>query len=132
MKTIMIVDDEEDQIFSIKTALKKFYGEEYEITSAENGEKCLDLLEKKEKPDLILLDIMMPGMSGWEVFDKIRANPDLKEIPIVFLTARSDEIAEKAGRVLGDDYIEKPVSVDELKKRIDKILNKKQQAINSR
>ena len=120
----MMVDDEEDQIFGIKIALEDSYGDEYEVIPAHNGAECFELLKNNEKPDLILLDIMMPEMSGWRVFDKLKDNPLWKDIPVIFLTARTDEIAEKAGEFLGEDYIEKPVNAEELKNRIDKILKK--------
>jgi CheY-like chemotaxis protein len=126
MKKILLVDDEQDQIFGIKTALENTYQGEFEIIAAENGEKCLNYLEEGKNPDLILLDIMMPEMSGWEVYDKIRDNPDWRHIPIVFLTARTDRIAENAGEFLGDDYIEKPIEIDQLRKRINSILEKQQ------
>ncbi|MCK4348217.1 MAG: response regulator [Thermoplasmatales archaeon] len=126
MKKIMLVDDEEDQVFGIKTALEYTGGDEYEVIPARNGAECFELLKNNETPDLILLDIMMPGMSGWEVFDKLRDNPSWKDIPIVFLTARTDRIAENAGSFLGDDFIEKPVDAEELKNRIDKVLKKEQ------
>ena len=122
MKKIMLVDDEKDQIFTIKTALEDKYGKEYEVISAYSGAECFKLLKNNEIPHLILLDIMMPEMSGWEVFNKLKANKSWKDIPVVFLTARTDEIAENAGGFLGDDYIEKPVKAEELKIRIDKIL----------
>lgn len=122
MKKIMLVDDEKDQIFGIKVALEETYGDEYQVVPAESGKQCFELLEKEEKPDLILLDIMMPEMSGWEVYDKLRDNQTWKDIPIVFLTARTDRIAENAGEFLGDDYIEKPVDIKELHNRIEKIL----------
>jgi len=124
MKKIMVVDDEQDQIFSIKTGFETEYPKEYDIIGAESGKKCFELLEKNVKPDLILLDIMMPGMDGWEVFDKLRANQKYKKIPVIFLTARSDGFAANAGSMIADDYIEKPVDIDELKVRIDKVLKK--------
>ena len=120
----MMVDDEEDQIFGIKTALKYTGGDEYEVIPAHNGAECFELLKNNEIPDLILLDIMMPEMNGWAVFYKLKDNPLWKDIPVIFLTARTDEIAENAGGFLGDDYIEKPVRTEELKKRIDKVLKK--------
>ena len=125
MKKILLVDDEQDQIFGIKTALEETYKGEFEIIPAETGQKCISLLNEGAAPDLILLDIMMPEMSGWEVYDKIRDNPQWRHIPIVFLTARTDRIAENAGEFLGDDYIEKPVEIDQLKKRINSVLEKK-------
>jgi len=122
MKKIMLVDDEEDQIFSIKTTLEDSYGDEYEVIAVNSGEECFELLKNNETPDLILLDIMMPKMSGWEVFDKLKDSPSWENIPIVFLTARTDEIAKNAGKFLGEDFIEKPVNAKELKNRIDKVL----------
>jgi len=122
MKKIMFVDDEEDQVFGIKTALEDKYGDEYEVIPARNGAECFELLKNNELPDIILLDIMMPEMSGWTVFDTLKENPSWKDIPVVFLTARTDE---NAGRFLGEDYIEKPVKTEDLKNRIDKVLEKK-------
>jgi DNA-binding response OmpR family regulator len=124
MKKIMLVDDEQDQIFSIKTGFIELYPNLYEIIPAENGKKCFELLEKNIIPDLILLDIMMPEMSGWDVFDKLRANQKWKGIPVIFLTARSDGLATSAGAMIADDYIEKPIEISELKIRIEKVLNK--------
>jgi len=124
MKKIMLVDDEKDQIYVIKTAFQKLFGKEYMIIPAESGEKCFELLEKNELPHLILLDIMMPRMNGWDVFDRLRANPSWKDIPIVFLTARTDEFAEHAGVLIAEDYIKKPIEIKELKIRIDNVLKK--------
>ncbi len=124
MKKIMIVDDEQDQIFSVKTSFEQLYANEYEIIPAESGKKCFELLEKNLKPDLIILDIMMPEMDGWEVFDKLKANQSWRNIPIIFLTARSDGLAANAGSMIADDYIEKPIDIEELKSRIDNILKK--------
>ena len=124
MKKIMIVDDEQDQIFSVKTSFEQLYAKEYEIIPAESGKKCFKLLEKNLIPDLIILDIMMPEMDGWEVFDKLKANQSWKNIPIIFLTARSDGLAANAGSMIADDYIEKPIDIEELKSRIDNILKK--------
>ena len=124
MKKIMLVDDEEDQVFSIKTALENKYGAEYKIISASNGNECLELLKNNEIPNLILLDIMMPEMSGWEVFDKLKDNQSWKNIPVVFLTARTDRFAKNAGELLADTYIEKPVDIKELTEQIDKILER--------
>jgi CheY-like chemotaxis protein len=120
----MIVDDEKDQIYFIKASFKNLYGNKYTILSAESGEQCFELLNTQEPPDLILLDIMMPRMNGWEVFDRLRANPQWKDIPIIFLTARTDEFAEHAGALIAEDYIKKPVEIKELKTRIDNVLNR--------
>ncbi len=122
----MVVDDEPDQIVTLQYLFKN-YGDKYDLVGANSGEECLQLLQNGEHPDVILLDIMMPGMSGWEVFDKLKDNPSWKEIPIVFLTARTDDLAEDAGNFLGEDYIEKPFEIDELIKRVDAVIEKKKQ-----
>ena len=121
MKKIMVVDDEPDQIYVIRKSLEKAGGN-YEIIPANSGAKCLEFLEKNQIPDLILLDIMMPEMSGWLVFDKLKDNVIWEKIPVIFLTARTDKIAENAGGFLGDDFIEKPFDTKDLKSRIDKVL----------
>ena len=116
----MVVDDDPDIIYSIKQGLYT----EFEIIGAESGKQCLKILET-EIHDIILLDIMMQDMSGWETFDRIREKTVLKNVPIVFITARTDENAKKAGSFIGDDYIEKPFEINDLKSRIDKILRTK-------
>ena len=124
MKKIMLIDDEKDQIFSIKTGFEELYPNEYEIITVESGKKCFELLEKNVIPDIIILDIMMPEMNGWQVFDKLRAHQSWKNIPVIFLTARSDSLAANAGAMIAEDYIEKPIDIKELKLRIDNVLNK--------
>ena len=126
MKKIMMVDDEEDQTFCMKIALKSSYGDEYEVISACSGAEAFELLKNNVKPDLILLDIMMPEMNGWLVFEKLKENPLWKDIPVVFLTARTDNIATNAGGFLAEDFINKPVEIGELKKRIDKVLSRRE------
>ena len=121
VKKIMIVDDNPDIILSIKNGLED--SAEYKVIGAESGEKCLEILED-EMPDLILLDIMMPEMSGWETYDTIKENEAWREIPLVFITARTDKIARDAGDFLGEDYIEKPFEIDDIMERIDKILGR--------
>jgi CheY-like chemotaxis protein len=117
MKKVMVVDDDPDIIYSIREGLYT----EFEILCAESGMQCLQML-KTEIPDIILLDIMMPRMSGWETLDRIRQNPLYRNIPIVFITARTDKNAKNAGGFLGDDYIEKPFKISDLKLRIDRML----------
>ncbi|MEF8880017.1 MAG: response regulator [Candidatus Thermoplasmatota archaeon] len=119
-KKIMVVDDNLETIYTLKEGLEDL-NENYSVYTAKSGEQCLELL-KEEKPDLILLDIMMPGISGWETYDKIKENSRWQNIPVVFLTARSDNIAKNAGRYLGHDYIEKPFDIEDLNKRISKII----------
>ena len=124
MTKVMVVDDSWEVLLSVANSLKEL-DNNYEVITAESGMKCLELLEK-EIPDAILLDIMMPGMSGWEVYDKIRDNPKCEKIPILFLTARTDKLAENAGRFLGDDFIEKPFDPLDLKNRIEDAIKKRE------
>jgi CheY-like chemotaxis protein len=124
MRTILVVDDNPDVIQSLKIGLENSLSE-YQVVGVEDGQKCLEVLKKDVKPDIILLDIMMPQMSGWELFDRIKKDPLLNTIPVIFLTARTDRTAKNAGSFLGDDYIEKPFNITELKRRIDIIIQKK-------
>jgi DNA-binding response OmpR family regulator len=121
MKKIIVVDDEEDQLFTVKKTIE-FSEKDFDVITFNSGNNFLQYLKNNDKPDLILLDIMMPEMTGWELYDKIKENDKWRNIPIVFLTARTDETAEKAGKFFGEDYIEKPFDGKDLIKRIKKIL----------
>jgi DNA-binding response OmpR family regulator len=120
---IMVVDDDPSINYTIKQGIEGL-SSNYEIITLESGKKCLELLENNQIPDLIILDIMMPELSGWETYQKIREKISSDKLPIIFLTARKDQVAEKAGGFLGEDYIEKPVEIEELLQRIEKVLNK--------
>ena len=122
-KKIMIVDDNPSIIFSVKEGLE-LIDDSYEIIGAESGEKCLELLKSGNLPDLILLDIMMPGMNGWDLFAELDNNTEWKKIPVVFLTAKTDAYSTGFGKLVSMDYIEKPFDLKDLKKRIDSILEK--------
>ncbi|RLF57623.1 MAG: response regulator [Thermoplasmata archaeon] len=123
-KKILLVDDEKDQVYVIQKAFEKLFSNEYHIISAYSGKECISILEKST-PDIIILDLMMPEMNGWEVFDKIKAHNMWKTVPIIILTARTDGFAEHAAGSIADDFIKKPVDVTELKSRIDHLLRKK-------
>ncbi|MCK5112746.1 MAG: response regulator [Thermoplasmatales archaeon] len=123
MKKIMVVDDNPDHLHSIKQTIENM-DDDYRVTCASSGIRCLKLLENNEIPDLILLDIMMPKMSGWEIFYRLKENQLWKNIPVVFCTARSDQMANDTGSFLGDDYIEKPFDIEDLEKRIEKLEKK--------
>ncbi len=106
-RTILCVDDEQDILDILVYNLKK---EDYTVLTAANGETALSIAEKF-KPDLIILDIMMPGLDGFEVCKSIRQNQSLKNTLVIFLTAKADEIDEIVGLEFGaDDYITKPFS----------------------
>lgn len=104
--TILIVDDEPANIQVLAACLKH----RYRIKVAISGQQCLAMLAEQEKPDLILLDIEMPGMNGYEVCEKLKSDPHMS-IPIIFVTARDAVDDEERGLNLGAvDYITKPVS----------------------
>lgn len=120
-KTILVVDDEKDLLDLIEYNLKK---ESFDVLKAENGEEGIRIA-KEHKPDLVLMDIMMPKMDGMEAVEKMRADDDLKSIPIIFLTARSDEKTEVEGlNKGGDDYITKPISTTKLISRIKAVMRR--------
>ncbi len=119
--TILVVDDEEDILDLIRYNLEK---EGYRVVLAENGEEGLHQAEK-HRPDLILLDIMMPKVDGLEMCRKVRAHPQLGKTPVIFLTARGDEKTEVEGLERGaDDYIVKPISTKKLISRIRAVMRR--------
>ena len=121
VKKVMVVDDEPSVLYTIKYGLEGL-DDEYEVICAESGDKCFDLLEEKQIPDLIILDLLMPVMNGWEVQKKLQTHSEWRDIPVVFLTATGDETSKRIGVLISKDYIEKPVKITDLKERIDKIL----------
>ena len=111
---ILIVDDEKDIVEFIQYNLEQ---EGFQVITAYNGREAIEII--KEKPDLIVLDVMMSDLSGYDVCKKIKADEKYKNIPILFLTAKSSEQDEVHGLDLGaDDYITKPVSIKKLIARI--------------
>ncbi|WP_424357928.1 response regulator transcription factor [Methanocella sp. MCL-LM] len=120
---IMIVDDEPDVVDLVKIVLKS---EGYEVVTANSGKEALDKIGN-ELPDLVLLDIMMPQMDGWEVYNHIKSNSKTKDIPVAMLTAKSQSIDKMIGLhvVQVDDYITKPFGRAELLERVKKILSEK-------
>ncbi len=122
MPKILVVDDELDILEIIRHALNK---EGFEVHIAANGFQALEQT-RKIKPDLILMDVMMPVMDGMEACRQLKEDTDTKNIPIVFLTARSEEFAELAGFEAGaDDYISKPIRPRVLMSRLKAILRRR-------
>ena len=118
-KEILIVEDEPGVVVALQFLLQQ---QGHKVLVAERGEDALELMYK-HNPDLLLLDIMLPGISGWEVCEIIRLNPDYRDVKIVFLTARGDESEIEMGLALGADaYITKPFSNDELITKVNTIL----------
>jgi two-component system, OmpR family, alkaline phosphatase synthesis response regulator PhoP len=117
---ILLVDDEKDIVEFIKYNLEK---ENYEVITAYDGEEALEKMP--QHPDLVILDILMPKLTGYEVCRKIKANTDYHNIPIIFLTAKTSEIDEILGLELGaSDYIKKPISPQQLMARVKSNLRK--------
>ncbi|MDO9055794.1 MAG: two-component system response regulator [Sulfuricurvum sp.] len=113
--SILVVDDTTDNL----TLMSALLNDIYKIKVANSGEKALKYLQGDVKPDLILLDIMMPGMSGYDVIRNLKSNPKTRNIPVIFLTAMSAPEDEKKGLELGAvDYITKPISPSILLTRI--------------
>ena len=119
MKKIMVVDDEES-LRELVNAI--FTSEGYEVIMASSGQDCLEKL-KNERPDLVLMDMMMPGMSGRETTEKIRENANTKSLKVVFLTvARFSETGkETLDKLDVADYITKPFDNDILIKKVKKL-----------
>ncbi len=103
---ILVVDDEPTNI----SILAQLLSPQYRVLVANNGARAIELANADDRPDLILLDVMMPGISGFEVCEQLKANPMTADIPVMFVTALSDEHSEETGFRLGAvDYITKPV-----------------------
>ncbi|GGQ15595.1 response regulator [Shewanella litoralis] len=113
-QTILIVDDEPANL----RVLKKILEDQYRLIFAKSGEEALRLVQR-ELPNLILLDVMMPGMTGFEVCEQLKADPLSKAVPVIFVTALNDEVDEAKGFDVGAvDYITKPISTAVVKARV--------------
>ena len=119
-KEILIVDDEPSIVVPLQFLMEQ---QGYSVLVAENGEDALDVIYKY-KPDLILLDIMLPRIDGYEVCEIVRLNPEYRDIKIIFLTAKGREVEIAQGLALGADaYITKPFSNTELVAKVKALLN---------
>ncbi len=118
-KTIMLVDDKKD-VINLGSRLLSLQG--YDVLTAFNGEEAIDLLEELEtKPNLVLLDILMPKITGIQVCNWIKQHPELANVPVVFLTALVEEsYKEKARRSGCDGFVSKPFSNKDLLSVIEK------------
>lgn len=117
--TIMVVDDEDDIRELVITSLKRYY-KDINFIEAADGQECLDLLEKGVEPNLILLDIMMPKMNGWDVVHELTERGI--NVPKIFFTAKTDDLSKELGQSVAQDYIEKPFDIKDLVSRISKYL----------
>jgi DNA-binding response OmpR family regulator len=119
-KEILIVDDEPSIVVPIQFLMEQ---QGYSVLVAENGEDALDVIYKY-KPDLILLDIMLPRIDGYEVCEIVRLNPEYRNVKIIFLTAKGREVEIAKGLALGANaYITKPFSNTELIAKVKELLD---------
>ncbi|GAB4522208.1 MAG: hypothetical protein Fur0018_03650 [Anaerolineales bacterium] len=125
-KRLVYVEDDSEMIELVRLILGR---RGFEVIGAEGGWEGLDIM-RREQPDLVLLDLMMPEMDGWEVFQQMKADEILRNIPIIVITAKAQTI----DRVLGlhiakvDDYISKPFSPSELIASVERVLGRRESA----
>lgn len=124
-KVILAVDDEEH---ILELLVYNLESNGFTVLTADSGEEGLEVL-KKESVDLVLLDIMLPGIDGMEMLKRIRKNPDTAELPVIMLTAKSEEINKVLGLEVGaDDYISKPFGIYELVARVKAVLRRSERS----
>ena len=122
ISTVVCIEDEQEMIELIRLILSR---QGIDVIGALGGEKGLEKIAEFE-PDLVLLDLMMPEMDGWEVYQKMKANPEMRDIPVIVVTAKAQSI----DRVLGlhiarvDDYITKPFGPQELLESVQRVIDK--------
>jgi DNA-binding response OmpR family regulator len=121
MQKIFVVDDDPDILELVSFNLEKAG---YDCLTEAEGERVLDLA-RRFSPDLMILDIMLPGISGLDILKKVRAEDGLKGLPVIMLTAKTEEVDRVLGLELGaDDYVTKPFSIRELVLRVQRVLER--------
>jgi len=123
-KKILCIEDEPEMIDLIRLILSR---RGFEITGANGGKEGLEMV-RRDHPDLVLLDLMMPQMDGWEVYQQMKADQATKDIPVIVVTAKAQSIDKVLGLHIAkvDDYITKPFSPQELLASVDNVLGPKQ------
>ncbi len=122
-KRIIVCDDEKD----IRSLLKWFFqSKDYDVIEAEDGSQCLAMM-KEEKPDLVLLDIMMPDLDGWEVSRRIKEDATLQDVPVSMLSVRSspEDIKRSMDYARADRHVEKPIDFYKLNQTVKDLTTKK-------
>jgi two-component system, OmpR family, response regulator VicR len=123
-KVILCIEDEQEMIDLIRLILSR---RGFEILGANGGKEGLEII-RKNHPDLVLLDLMMPEMDGWEVYQQMKADETTRDIPVIVVTAKAQSIDKVLGLHIAkvDDYIAKPFSPQELLASVDTVLGRKQ------
>jgi len=124
-RRVVYIEDEQEMIDLVKLILNR---RGYEITGANGGREGLDLI-RQTVPDLVLLDLMMPDMDGWEVYQQMKADVATQKIPVIVVTAKAQNIDKVLGLHIAkvDDYISKPFSPQELVNSIEKVFTKQKE-----
>jgi two-component system, OmpR family, response regulator VicR len=119
-KRVVCIEDEPEMIDLVKLILSR---KGFQVVGAMGGREGLEAI-LREKPDLVLLDLMMPDMDGWEVYQKMKAEPSTKAIPVIVVTAKAQSIDKVLGLHIAkvDDYITKPFGPQELLESVEKVL----------
>jgi DNA-binding response OmpR family regulator len=120
MKKILVVDDNADLRLTVTKGLGTLTSD-YEFDEAADGKEALKKMDENVY-DLVLLDIMMPEMDGWDVASEMVKNPKTKDTPIIFLTAKTDSLSKGMGKLSAKDYIQKPFDTIDLHKRVEAVL----------
>jgi DNA-binding response OmpR family regulator len=120
-KSVVCIEDEPEMIDLIKLILGR---KGFELAGAMGGREGLELI-RRLKPDLVLLDLMMPDMDGWEVYQQIKSDDELKHIPVIIVTAKAQSIDKVLGLHIAkvDDYVTKPFGPQELLQSIERVLS---------
>ena len=121
-KRILCIEDEAEMIELMRLVLGR---KGYQVSGAEGGQEGLEKV-RAEMPDLVLLDLMMPDMGGWEVYQQMKADDKMKDIPVIIVTAKAQSIDKVLGLYIAkvDDYIAKPFSPSELIDSVERVLRK--------
>jgi two-component system response regulator VicR len=121
-KTVVCIEDEPEMVDLIKLILGR---RGFELTGAMGGREGLEVV-RRVKPDLVLLDLMMPDIDGWEVYQQMKADEELKHIPVIVVTAKAQSIDKVLGLHIAkvDDYVTKPFGPQELLQSVERVLGK--------
>ena len=128
-RCVVCVEDEPEMIDLIRLILSR---KGFEVIGADGGKKGLEAI-REQKPDLVLLDLMMPDMDGWEVYQQMKADKATREIPVIVVTAKAQSIDKVLGLHIAkvDDYISKPFSPQELLDSVEQVLARTKEAQSS-